>query len=160
MNYLIREFIESDAEPLSEMLRESFHWFHKGDKGSWLWKSFDSQNLISNSNTQEILVAIEKQQKEDLIVGYISSTSTIYGVAYVPTVAVRDSLKGRGIGKLLLEEKIQRLKEKGIRKVWLLVTSVNSSAISFYLKNKFVIEGYLRDHTGPGYDEVLFSKFL
>jgi ribosomal protein S18 acetylase RimI-like enzyme len=159
LSLAIRDFIDSDAEPLSNMLRESFDWFHKGNKESWLWKAFDPPNILSNSRSQEILVALDKQQ-EDLVVGYISSTNTVYGVAYVPTVAVRKSLKGRGIGKLLLEEKIRRLKEKGIRKVWLLVTSINTGAISFYLRNQFVIEGYLRDHTAPGYDEVLFSRFL
>jgi ribosomal protein S18 acetylase RimI-like enzyme len=48
----------------------------------------------------------------------------------------------------------------GMRKAWLLVTKSNFPAITFYLKNGFVIEGYLKDHTGPGSDEILFSKFL
>ena len=157
MTYSIREFAESDAETLSQMLRETFAWFHKGDRESWLWKSFDPSNIISNSKVQDILVSVDERGN---IVGYISSTSTLYGVAYVPTVAVHDSLKRKGIGKLLLDEKVRRLREKGIRKVWLLVTNTNTDAVAFYLKNGFVIEGYLRDHTGPGYDEILFSTFL
>ncbi len=157
MNYTIREFVESDAESVSEMLRESFEWFHKGDHESWLWKSFAPSNLINFSKTQDILVAVDDKGE---IVGYISSTTTLYGVAYVPTVAVRNSLRRMGIGKLLLDEKIRRFREQGIRKMWLLVTHINTSAIEFYRKNDFVIEGYLRDHTGPGYDEVLLSRFL
>jgi len=159
LTYVIRKFVDMDAQSASEMLRESFEWFHKGDKESWLWKSFEPSNLIANGKTQDILVALDKD-RANYMVGYISSTTTLYGVAYVPTVAVRSSLKRLGIGKLLLEEKIQRLRENGVRKLWLLVTNINTSAIAFYLKNQFKIEGYLRDHTGPGYDEILFSRFI
>jgi ribosomal protein S18 acetylase RimI-like enzyme len=155
---MVRDFEPSDAQASSELLREAFQWFHKGNKESWLWKAFEPANLAANSKAQEILVSVNTERGE--LAGYIASSTTPYGVAYVPTLAVKPKFQRSGLGKLLLEEKFRKLQQKGIRKVWLLVTSVNTSAISFYLRNGFVIEGYLRDHTGPGYDELLFSKFL
>ena len=140
------------------MLLAAFEWFHKGDRNSWLFQSFQPTNLESSGKSLDILVATEEDRKE--VVGYISSSNSFFGVAYLPTVAVHPSCQRVGLGKKLLDHKLNILKKQGIRKVWLLVTKINFPAITFYLKNNFVIEGYLRDHTGPGLDEILFSRFL
>ena len=152
----IRKFRESDAEEASRMLIDVFRWFHGLNKRSWLWKSLQPSTLIANSKTQDILVALRGKQ----IVGYVASTTTPYGVAYIPTIGIASRAQNSGIGTILLKKKLRDLRQQRIRKVWLLVTHSNTRAIAFYLKNKFVIEGYLRDHTGPGSDEVLLSKFL
>lgn len=158
MGYRIRKFETADRESASEMLLEAFQWFHKWDENSWLYRSFQPMSLDTFSKSQDILVATEEDGKD--IVGYISSSNTLFKVAYIPTVAVHPAHQKAGLGKQLLNRKLATLKEQNIRKVWLLVTSINTPAITFYLKNGFVIEGYLRDHTGPGLDEILFSKFL
>ena len=152
----IRKFHESDAKETSKMLLDSFKWFHRRNKRSWLWKSLQPASVIANSRTQEILVA----EKANRIVGYISSTTTPFQVAYIPMVAVAQHKQNLGIGTALLNRKLRYLRQRKVRKVWLLVTNSNVRAITFYLKHKFVIEGYLRDHTGPGSDEVLLSRFL
>jgi ribosomal protein S18 acetylase RimI-like enzyme len=139
------------------MLLDAFEWFHKWDKNSWLFKSFEPSNLESMSKSFDMLIATDEAGK---IVGFISSSNSLFGVAYIPTVAVHPSYQREGLGKKLLEHKLDILKSQGMRKVWLLVTKTNYPAITFYLKNSFVIEGFLRDHTGPGLDEILFSKFL
>jgi ribosomal protein S18 acetylase RimI-like enzyme len=156
LEYEIRRFEISDTKNASKMLLAAFEWFHKGNKKSWLYRSFEPTNLAQISKTLDILVAVH----DGKIIGYISSSNSLFGVAYIPTVAVHPSHQRAGMGKKLLDRKLIILKEQGMRKVWLLVTSVNLSAITFYLKEGFVIEGYLRNHTGPGLDEVLFSKFL
>jgi ribosomal protein S18 acetylase RimI-like enzyme len=156
LEYAIREFAEPDAEKTSRMLLSAFEWFHKGDKNSWLYRSFAPDNIVRNSNTLDILVADMNSE----IIGFISSSNTLFGAAYIPTVAVDRAQQRSGIGKRLLDYKLAILKKQGMRKAWLLVTSINLPAITFYLKEGFVIEGYLRNHTGPGLDEVLFSKFL
>ena len=160
MKYKIRKFEPSDAPSTSEMLLTSFEWFHKGDRNSWLFKSFDPSNLVSISRNLDILVAVSEEDNRSRIIGYIASSDTPFGAAYVPTVAVHPSYQRSGLGRELLEVKLNALREQGMRKVWLLVTSTNFPAITFYLKNSFVIEGYLRNLTGPGKDEIVFSKFL
>jgi ribosomal protein S18 acetylase RimI-like enzyme len=157
LSYQIRKIEPDDIESASRMLLEAFKWFHKGDEESWLFRSFQPSSISAFSKIQDILVATKEDGQ---VVGYISSTNSLYGVAYIPTVAVDPSRQREGLGKKLLECKLDFLKEQGIRKVWLLVTSTNIPAIAFYLKNGFIIEGYLKDHTGPGSDEILFSKFL
>jgi ribosomal protein S18 acetylase RimI-like enzyme len=153
----MRKFEPADAEATSRMLLEAFKWFHKGDSNSWLYRSFQPWSLETLSKTLDILIAVDAREK---IVGYISSSNALFGAAYIPTVAVHPSHQRAGLGKKLLEHKLDLLKKQGMRKAWLLVTKTNVPAIAFYLKNGFVIEGYLRDHTGPGSDEILFSKFL
>ena len=138
------------------MLIAAFEWFHKNDKQSWLYRSFAPRKLIQNSKALDILIA----SLDSEIIGFISSSNSLFGVAYIPTVAVDPAHQRSGIGKKILNQKLAVLKKQGMRKAWLLVTSINLPAITFYLKEGFVIEGYLRNHTGPGLDEVLFSKFL
>ena len=157
MRAKIRPFREEDADDASRMLLRAFAWFHKNKKSSWLWKSLQPANLLSNSRVQQILIATNAS---DHVIGYIASSNTPYGAAYVPTVGVHPHYQHRGIGALLLRAKLKQLRQHGMRKVWLLVTSTNTHAIDFYLKHHFVIEGYLRSHTGPRSDEVLLSKFL
>ncbi len=157
MKVRIRQFQVDDASEASAMLLRAFAWFHKNKKTSWLWKSLQPSSLVSNSKSQDILVAIDGTNK---VIGYIASSKTIYGAAYIPTVGVHPRYQCKGIGTILLRSKLRQLRKQHMRKVWLLVTSTNIEAIGFYLKQGFVIEGYLKAHTGPGSDEVLLSKFL
>ena len=153
----IRQFRDEDASEASAMLLQTFAWFHKNNRRSWLWKSLQPANLISNSKSQEILVATNQSGR---VIGYIASSSTLYGAAYIPTVGVHPSYQSRGLGTMLLRSKLKQLRKQGMRKVWLLVNRVNTGAVAFYLKHGFVIEGYLRNHTAPGSDEILLSTFL
>lgn len=139
------------------MMIRAFAWFHKKNRKSWLWKSLQPSYLVSSSKSQDVSVAVDSR---GLPIGYVASSNTIYGVAYISTAAVDIRHQNRGIGKILLMRKLSELRRKRIRKVWLLVTHTNLKALAFYLKNGFVIEGYLRDHTGPGSDEILLSRFL
>ena len=157
MRVRIRRFQQADASETSAMLLQAFAWFHKNNRASWLWKSLQPSNLVSNSKSQDILIATNERGK---VVGYIASSGTLYGAAYIPTVAVHPRYQNRGFGTMLLRAKLKQLRKQGMRKVWLLVNATNPGAVAFYLKHGFVIEGYLRAHTGPGSDEILFSKFL
>ena len=156
-DFKIRRFRRSDAVEASEMLRAAFEPLHRGNHEYWLWKSFDPSRILAKSRTQDILVAISTEGR---IIGYISSTNTLYGASYIPTVGVHPDFQRKGLGKLLLDAKLRTLQRQGVRKVWLLVTSTNTGALLFYLKNGFAIEGFLRDHTAPGVHEVLMSRFL
>lgn len=157
MRVRIRRFRQEDAYEASAMLLQAFAWFHKGSRKSWLWKSLQPASLISNSKSQEILVATNERGS---VVGYIASSGTLYGAAYIPTVGVHPRYQHRGLGTRLLNSKLKQLRKQGVRKAWLLVNSMNAEAAAFYLKHGFVIEGYLRAHTGPSSDEILLSKFL
>lgn len=157
MKVIIRKFKSTDAYQASRMILKAFEWYHKGNMSSWFYRYFSVRNLIKNSKTLDILVATTDSNQ---IIGYISSISYPYKVAYIQTVAVHPKFQKKGIGQKLLNAKLRELKHKKIRKVWLLVNRQNTVALAFYLKNGFVIEGYLKDHTGLGSDEILMSKFL
>jgi len=153
----IRKFREEDAADTSAMLLQAFAWFHKNNRNSWLWRSLQPQSLVSNNNSQDILIATNEKGR---VVGYIASSSALYGAAYIPTVAVHPRYQNKGLGTTLLQAKLRQLRSQRMRKAWLLVNRLNPEAVGFYLKHGFVIEGYLRSHTGQNSDEILLSKFL
>ncbi|MCE4606276.1 MAG: GNAT family N-acetyltransferase [Desulfurococcales archaeon] len=57
--------------------------------------------------------------------------------AYIYDLEVEDTHRGRGIGKLLLEESEKYARSLGLGKISLRVEIDNSKAIKFYLRNGF-----------------------
>lgn len=59
-------------------------------------------------------------------------------VYYINNIAVSSACRSGGIGKLLLEDAIQRAKKNGYSGIELDVTSVNENAMRFYTRHDFV----------------------
>lgn len=68
--------------------------------------------------------------------------------------------RGKGYGKILLEESHDRLKELGIEKIYLTVDPQNSKAIKMYEKAGYVIEELQKNEYGKGIDRYLMIKNL
>jgi RimJ/RimL family protein N-acetyltransferase len=85
--------------------------------------------------------------------------------AYFGGFAVHPTHRGRGVAGRLLHELFVFLKEKGIRRVELLVEDDNLAAIRLYEKLGFVQEGRLRGFTKRAAeahytDDLLMAKYL
>jgi ribosomal protein S18 acetylase RimI-like enzyme len=65
-------------------------------------------------------------------------------VMQVQGLAVHPSARRRGIAAMLLTEAMQRLRERGTRKLTLRVLSTNTAAIALYERLGFTCEGVLR----------------
>lgn len=68
--------------------------------------------------------------------------------------------RGKGYGKILLEESHNRLKELGMEKIYLTVDPANAKAIDMYKKAGYIIEELQKDEYGKGIDRYLMSKNL
>ena len=79
-------------------------------------------------------------------------------VMQVQGLAVHPSARRRGVAATLLTAAIQRLRERGTRKLTLRVLSTNTAAIALYERLGFTCEGVLRGEfiiTGRDVDDVL-----
>ncbi len=68
--------------------------------------------------------------------------------------------RGKGYGKILLEESHNRLKELGMEKIYLTVDPANAKAIDMYEKAGYIIEELQKDEYGKGIDRYLMIKNL
>lgn len=92
------------------------------------------------------------------ITGYIMS-SAILGYGHISNIAVHPDYRRRGIGKILLEECLSRLREKA-EEVSLEVRKSNYPAISLYRKFGFREIGIRRRYYIDGEDAVIMSLKL
>ncbi|MCE4613984.1 MAG: GNAT family N-acetyltransferase [Desulfurococcales archaeon] len=85
--------------------------------------------FIAEANTGEIIGLAWVKETWDTV-NYIKQ-------AYVYDLEVNASHRGKGLGKRLLNESIQYIKNLGLQKIALRVELYNTNAIAFYLKQGF-----------------------
>lgn len=93
------------------------------------------------------------------IVGY-AGLFVVAPEADVQTVAVAPDEQGRGTGRVLLAELVDRAYRQGARVLRLEVRADNTSARALYGSGGFTVDGRRRDYYGRGMDAVLMSLQL
>jgi ribosomal protein S18 acetylase RimI-like enzyme len=83
-----------------------------------------------------------------------NQTSRIGWIAVVPCY------RRKGFGSKLLKKAEVYAKGRGIRKLYLDTEANNTRALSFYVKNKYITEGLLKDYYKDGSDGILLGKHL
>lgn len=68
--------------------------------------------------------------------------------------------RGKGYGKILLENTHKKLKDIGIEKIYLTVDPKNKIAIDMYKKSGYIIEELEEDEYGKGIHRYLMGKKL
>ena len=124
--------------PVTTQLRE-FHFPEDYETVRSLWASIEKGVRIGRSDTPEeiqkkltrdpdlFLVAEQEAQIVGAVIGgYDGRRGLIYHLA------VAGSVRGQGIGTLLLNEVEARLRQKGCLKCYLLVTLDNEEAMHYY----------------------------
>lgn len=152
----IRMFREGDEFDCMNVLISSFEWYLKLPGTRWLYEKFSPESLRLESMKGFSLVA----EKGGKIVGYAHCDIALYGVGYLSTIGVAPSLQGSGIGSSLLKQVETKCRRLGLRKIWLMVTHINTRALTFYLMSGYEINGFMRDMTARGLHEVIMSKDL
>ncbi len=91
--------------------------------------------------------------------GHIAGTDAGYDLYWIAT---HDSLRGTGIGKLLLEKTEQIVKEKGARYLIAETSTIDKYLPTrlFYEKNNYENEAHIRDFYKPGDGKVIYVKRL
>ena len=137
---LIKKIFDNELESFGVM----------GGADMWMIMSFirygklyvllnESNDLLSVAQYQGVLV-----KKEVFLYGFSTSLKE----------------RGKGYGKILLEESHNRLKELGMEKIYLTVDPANAKAIDMYKKAGYIIEELQKDEYGKGIDRYLMIKNL
>lgn len=89
--------------------------------------------------------------------GHIAGTDAGYDLYWIAT---HDSLRGTGIGKLLLEKTEQIVKERGARYLIAETSTIEKYTPTrfFYEKNNYENEAHIRDFYKPGDGKVIYVK--
>ena len=92
------------------------------------------------------------------LVGYCGIV-TVLDEGDIVKVAVSEKYQRRGVGHRLLEETIEKLREKGVRVFHLEVRKSNQAAVGLYEKLGFVRDGIRKNYyENPVEDAILMSK--
>ena len=82
------------------------------------------------------------------------------GKAYLYGLAVAEDYRSQGIGKKLLKDSLNKLKEHKIKTVELTVEPDNETAINLYRQFEFEKVAYRKAEYGPGEDRVIMKLNL
>jgi ribosomal protein S18 acetylase RimI-like enzyme len=105
----------------------------------------------------EIFVA----EEDDEIIGYVSISFPHWDkVAYIDHLAVHESKRGKGIGKMLLKNVEVLAKQKGARIIAVPTALWNTRGINFYKNEGFRLRSVLSDWIGDGNDLVWLDRKL
>lgn len=162
----IRDLREEDAVAISLVLREGFSWWYdfqrkQGKDAQWMYDAQSPEHVredaIRKDENSKSLVA----EVNGKVIGYISASfNPGPRLGVIGIVSVDPEHHGRGIGTELMRAAIGFLKSKGARKVWTTVSTINTKAIIYYIRNGFMPEGVLKDHFADGIDEIFMGMFL
>lgn len=107
----------------------------------WSKKSFEEE--LNNKKATYLLISLENET-----IGFVGFWE-LEEEAHITNIAVKEEYKGLGVGSYLIEELINRCKDKKIQDITLEVRVKNYSAIKLYKKYGFKVEGvrkkYCRD---------------
>ncbi|NHJ49385.1 MAG: GNAT family N-acetyltransferase [Asgard group archaeon] len=147
----IRKMIKEDIDPCVKMTITSFPWTTFGLK----YKSAEKFFLDRlESDNKEVYVAIFNQE----VVGFIAIKKDILFANYIRRIVVREDIRSKGIGAMLMKFIEELTLESGLPNVFLITTTVNKKAVEFYEKNGYKIIGTLPDFIKLGIDEYIFWK--
>lgn len=110
---------------------------------------------LSELYRDTFLVALEN----GVVVGYmISRVADLSG--HVLAIAVDSEKRGKGIGTALMEVTMTRLRECGVKDMWLEVRVSNHDAIEFYKKLGFMERGIARAYYLDMEDATVLRKLI
>ena len=134
----------------------------------WLPASFVDPELKGMQEPAEIKKLEERVEKKNEILLIAEENHQIVGMALgrefggacsLGFLGVTKECRSKGVGSKLLNRFIQESRKRKAHKIWLHTSPHLVPAIRLYVKNGFLPEGFLRQHT-RGQDLIIYSKFL
>lgn len=118
---------ESDIEAMAAIHAEGFR------RG---WSIDEIEQLIAEPTVRCLLLRRESPLGLRRVLGFVMVRS-VAGEAEVLTIAVASARRGRGHGRLLIEEALRRLYAEGVGAVFLEVSESNPPALALYRRLGF-----------------------
>lgn len=119
-----------------------------------------SEQAICSTIEQECSYCVVARADE-MVVGYFICYSVL-DEWEIARIAVVPEIRRKGIGQSLMDAMVEACKANGIVRILLDVRESNASAISFYRKNGFIVDGMRKNFYGGEHPEhaVLMSRNL
>jgi len=137
-NIVVRRAVKTDLPVIQYIHDQSMRELGKEDS-RW----FEAL-LKSRSKRIVFLVALVDGRVAGYCLAYRKKNK-----AYIENIAVDGSMRGLGVGGVLLSETERMLRETGVDTVYLSVKDWNTGAINFYLKNGYHIKNVVLWFTAP-----------
>ncbi|WP_460065457.1 N-acetyltransferase family protein [Streptomyces sp. YKOK-I1] len=100
-------------------------------------------------------------EDEGRLCGYVLATPPSRARSWIFSLGVAKDKRGQGLGRRLMTETIQALRDEGTATVLLWVEPNNKPAVALYESLGFAPSGDpVKDHFGPGEDRLLMSLTL
>ncbi len=125
MLQLIRELAEYEKAP-NEVTVDPKHFEESGFGEKPVWWAFVVENVEATDSSSNPLIAFALY--------YIRYSTWKGQTMYLEDIIVTESMRGKGIGKMLIDRLIQEAKEKGFKRITWQVLDWNEPAINFYKK--------------------------
>ncbi len=147
MEPMVRHYISGDFDQV---------WLlERGQKGSpYAAAVFVRQAAELFPDT--FLVLLEKDKVHGYAIGGIVTAKP--GEAWIIRVRIADNCQGRGLGRMLTSAIIDKLKNKGVNRIYLTVSPDNIPGVRLYTSAGFIKTAFKPDYFGPGEDRLLMSR--
>lgn len=123
-------------------------------------------NRISNLKKDDLKIYLDDNhsllaiKNNDYILGFIALSLSL-DEAEIDYIAINKEEEGKGFATILLEDVFSKLKEKGIKSIFLEVRKSNVRAIRFYEKNGFKLYRERKSYyLSPIEDALCYRKEL
>ncbi|MCG2793642.1 MAG: GNAT family N-acetyltransferase [Weeksellaceae bacterium] len=138
MSVIIRENKIEDNEILAEIIRTSFHDFDVKNTAGTVYADPTTDDLFSLFQTEKSALFVAEQDGEIAgCCGIFPTENLPADTTEIAKFYLKKEARGQGIGKLLMEQSIEKAKEFGYKKVYLESIPEFSKAVSIYEKQGF-----------------------
>lgn len=158
MNKRIREMTKKDVRTIVAIIRS--HDSLDGKLAARYFKRYFIDPVRRRSRDEKCYVVEDKATGKAVAVsGFVPDKYPTPGILWLNWTYVDESCRGGGLGSMLLNHVIERVRRRGSRKLYLDTGGSRkyAAARAFYERHGFRVEGNLRDYF-PGEDCVIMGK--
>lgn len=120
------------------------------------------KNTFDEPWTLGMLLPELENENAYYLVGLIDDSVICYGgfhkvldEAQIANIAVREDMRGQGLGRLLMQKLLELAKQNGIKAITLEVKDSNEPAVRLYKSLGFKVEGVRKRYYANRYDALL-----
>lgn len=149
----IRPMIENDIPALARLMAATPLWQRYG-----VTEASAAQRLHDGLRGGATIAVATQEAQPAGFVWYVERGAFARS-GYILLIGVQPELKGRGLGRALMQYAEQAVAARA-RDMFLLVSDFNAAAQSFYTRLGYRQVGALPDYVLPGVAELIFRKHL